>query len=145
MKKMFIMTCAVAALSLAFTPSTFAQSKAKKKQTIEAKAMSEANEEVTKLMRPSNNADAPAAPNRGDNYGASMSDIIVDNYTGWYIDIYVDGEFRGTLAPWDKRVTWAIPGATTLYAKATFDDGSYRYWGPTSAETGYQYQWNLRP
>ena len=143
MKKLFITACVAATMTLAVTPA-FAQTKAKKKQTIEAKAMTQENDVVAKLMRPTNNADAPVPNKRGDRYGANFSDIIVDNYTGWYIDIYIDGEFRGTLSPWDKRVTWSIPGSTTLYAKATFDDGSYRYWGPTSAQTGYEYQWNLR-
>jgi hypothetical protein len=71
--------------------------------------------------------------------------VIIDNWSGYYVDIYVNGNYRGTVAPYDKRVTWAIPGTNTLYAKALFDDGSYIYWGPKTTATGYEYTWKLNP
>ena len=125
--------------------SVFAQQKTqKKKKTIEAKALSTPSAEVTALNRPSNEKNPKAeTKTRGDVYGANYSDIIVDNYTGYSIDIYVNGSFRGTIAPYDKKVTWAVPGNTRLYGKATFNDGSYLYWGPNTTYTGYEYTWKL--
>jgi len=86
-----------------------------------------------------------APENRGDVYGSDYCDVKLRNYTGYYIDIYVDGSFRGTLGPWEDRVSWAIPGKTKLYGRADFDDGSWLYWGPIEAECSYEYTWNLRP
>jgi hypothetical protein len=99
------------------------------------------------LQRPTNDKNKPAPPatSRGDVYGADYSDVVVDNWTGYYIDIYVNGNYRGTVSPYDKRVTWAIPGTNTLYAKAVFNDGSYLYWGPKVTYTGYSYSWKLNP
>ena len=125
--------------------SVIAQQKtSKKKKTIEAKANSAPSNEVAALKRPANEKNPkPEIKTRGDVYGSNYSDIIIDNYTGYSIDIYVDGSFRGTIAPYDKKVTWAVPGNTSLYGKAVFDDGSYLYWGPYTPYTGYEYTWNL--
>jgi hypothetical protein len=73
------------------------------------------------------------------------SDVVIDNWTDHNIDIYINGNYRGSIAPWDKRVTWAIPGNNKLYAKAVFRDGSYKYWGPRNTTTGYNYTWKLNP
>jgi hypothetical protein len=115
-----------------------------KKKTMEVKANSTPSSEVAALNKPANEKNPrPQTKTRGDVYGANYSDIIVDNFTGYSVDIYVDGSFRGTIAPYDKKVTWAIPGNTHLYGKAVFDDGSYLYWGPTTTYTGYEYTWSL--
>ena len=132
------------AIAFAHNPVLAQQRNSKKKQTIEAKAISVPTDKVTALNRPANEKNPkPEAKTRGDVYGSNYSDIIVDNYTGYSIDIYVDGSYRGTIAPYDKKVTWAVPGNTRLYAKATFDDGSYLYWGPSVTYTGYEYTWKL--
>lgn len=126
---------------------TVAQKAERKAKTVDSKASSVKSDEVNKLAQPSNEKKPKPDANksRGDVYGPNYSDIIVDNYTGWSIDIYVDGSYRGTIAPYDRKVTWAIPGNTQLYGKATFVDGSYMYWGPMNASTGYAYTWNLHP
>ena len=140
----FVMLSALFAFMLV-TNSVSAQQKfSKKKKTIETKAISTPSNEVGALKKPTNEKNPkPEKKTRGDVYGSDYSDIIVDNYTGYSIDIYVDGSFRGTIAPYDKKVTWAVPGNTRLYAKATFDDGSYLYWGPNTTYTGYEYTWSL--
>lgn len=118
-----------------------------KKETVNASAVSTPDSKVDALQRPVNDKNKPAAPNstRGDVYGSDYSDVVIDNWTGYYIDIYVNGNYRGTVSPYDKRVTWAIPGNNTLYAKAVFNDGSYLYWGPKTTYTGYSYTWKLNP
>src|SRR5258708_5974349 len=125
--------------------SVIAQQKtSKKKKTIEAKANAAPSNEVAALKRPANEKNPkPETKTRGDVYGSNYSDIIIDNYTGYSIDVYVDGSFRGTIAPYDKKVTWAVPGNNRLYGKAVFDDGSYLYWGPDTPYTGYEYTWKL--
>jgi hypothetical protein len=79
----------------------------------------------------------------GEVYGKDYSDVVFDNWTNYYIDVYINGKYRGTVAPLDERVTWAIPGENTIYAKAVFKDGSYLYWGPRTTTTGYSYTLEL--
>ena len=140
----FVMLSALFAFMLVTNPVSAQQKSSKKKKTIESKAISTPSNEVAALKKPANEKNPkPEKKTRGDVYGSNYSDILVDNYTGYSIDIYVDGSFRGTIAPYDKKVTWAVPGNTRLYAKATFDDGSYLYWGPSTTYTGYEYTWTL--
>lgn len=116
----------------------------KKHKVISSNALKTTDATVDALMKPANNkAEKSESATRGDVYGPNFSDIIIDNYTNFTIDIYVDGNYRGTIAAWDKRTTWAVPGNTKLYAKATFDDGTYYYWGPDVVLTGYEYTWQL--
>ena len=139
-----VMLCTLLAFLFAQNSVSGQQKSHKKKQTIQTKSSSSPSDEVTALKRPENEKNpAPEAKSRGDVYGSSYSDIIVNNYTGYSIDIYVNGSFRGTIAAYDKRVTWAVPGNTRLYGKAYFADGSYLYWGPTVTYTGYEYNWKL--
>ncbi len=143
-KQLFIFA---AFLLMGFGFSAYAQPSNLKKQEISGKSISTPDAKVNKLKRPANIKGKPMAPtsSRGDVYGPDYSDVVIDNWTGYYIDIYVNGSFRGTVSPYDKRVTWAIPGTNTLYAKAVFNDGSYLYWGPQTTYTGYSYTWKLNP
>ena len=120
-----------------------------KKKTNESKPQSAPSVIVDGLVKPVNIKGSPVEEDksRGDvccpNY---YGDLIIDNWTGYYIDIYVESKYRGTVAPYDKKVTWAILGTTRLYAKAVFEDtGSYLYWGPKTVYVGYEYKWKLMP
>jgi hypothetical protein len=141
MKKHMLLAAILLLLGTSF--SSYAQPGKLKKKTISSKAISVSDTKVDELQRPVNEKGKPADKSRGDVYGPSYSDVVVDNYTGYYLDIYVNGNYRGTVSPYDRRVTWAIPGTNTLYAKAVFSDGSYIYWGPVATYTGYQYTWSL--
>ncbi len=72
----------------------------------------------------------------GTTRGGGGCRVEFDNSTAWYIKVYVDGIFRGTMGPWDDSYVYVIPGITKVYARAEFDDGSYRYWGPKSYDCG---------
>ncbi len=145
MKKQTLLLAVLVLIGFGFTAN--AQPTNLHKQALVSKAMSTPIPLVTNLVRHLNVKNKPAVEikSRGDVYGADYSDVIIDNWSGYYVDIYVNGNYRGTCAPYDKRVTWAIPGQNTLYAKAVFDDGSYVYWGPQTTVTGYEYTWKLNP
>jgi hypothetical protein len=146
MKYRFLLVAALLMVGIGFNVQ--AQKTDLKKETIETKASTTPNAEVAALKRPANDKSKPAAAPKkamGEVYGSDYSDVVIDNWTGYYIDIYVNGNFRGTIAPYDEKVTWAIPGSNTLYGKATFRDGTYYYWGPKSTVTGYSYTWKLNP
>ncbi len=68
----------------------------------------------------------------GTRGGAGVCKVMLDNRTQLKIKIYVDGSFRGVIAPFGDSVTYTGAGATTVYARAEFDDGSAVYWGPSN-------------
>ncbi len=80
------------------------------------------------------------AKDRGPVYGDNYCDVNLENHSGYYIDIYIDGSYRGTIGPWEAKVSWAIPGKTTLYGKST---GGTVSWGPQQVDCGYIYTWGL--
>jgi hypothetical protein len=69
--------------------------------------------------------------------------VVLDNRTGWFIRIYVDGTFRGTIAPWGDSYCYTGAGRTQLYAVATFNDGSRYTWGPRLVNCYGSYTWQL--
>jgi hypothetical protein len=92
-------------------------------------------------------AQEPAAPpQKGGQKQRGPNDcwLTADNYTPWYINVYVDGTYRGQLSPWGKGIVNAGAG-TTLYGRADFPNGSYNSWGPrvfTCSPTG-TFIWRL--
>jgi hypothetical protein len=79
-------------------------------------------------------AQKPAPPNKGGRQpatrGVAVCEVDVDNWTGYWIDIYVDGDFSGTVSAWGDGYTYAIAGGTRLYGKAVLDNGGDIHWGP---------------
>lgn len=143
--------CLIAAFALmGFVSNAQGSTPELKKEVIESKANSKPDPTVAALSKPTNNVKGEKANNNqakqsGEVYGSQYSDVVIDNWTNYYIDIYINGNYRGTVSPWDKRTTWAIPGTNRLYAKAPFTDGTYYYWGPHETYTGYSYTWKLNP
>jgi len=137
MKRILLAAFTLIALTFASTDAS-AQKTTKKKEKVSLQASSTPSAEVAALKRPDNVKGKPAAKKRGDVYGSNYSDIIVDNWTGYYLDVYVDGTYRGSISPYGDKTTWAVPGRTTIYVKAVFSDGSY-YWWKKVANTGYEY------
>jgi hypothetical protein len=58
-------------------------------------------------------------------------DVYVTNQTGYYIDIYVDGDWAGTASPYSRAKTSAWPGHTTV-----FGESGNITWGPRSYNCG---------
>jgi hypothetical protein len=85
-----------------------------------------------------------APPKKG---GPKTRDVTgwldVDNWTAWYVDIYTNGSFRGTVPPWGDLYVWTNAG-DQLYARADFSDGTWKYWGPQAAWNGQAF-WRLWP
>ncbi|HEX8736648.1 MAG TPA: hypothetical protein VF721_15055 [Pyrinomonadaceae bacterium] len=61
---------------------------------------------------------------------AGVCKVVLDNQTNLKIKIFVDGSFRGVMAPYGDSVTYTGSGLTRVYARAEFDDGTFIYWGP---------------
>ena len=71
--------------------------------------------------------------------------VVIDNRSALYIRIYVDGTYRGTIAPWGDSYCYTGAGNTLLYAVATFTDGSRFTWGPRTVGCYGKYTWQLFP
>lgn len=90
-------------------------------------------------------AKAPVEKGGAATKGAYGS-VSVDNWTGYYIDIYMDGDYIGTVSPWGEASGTFPTGTHTLYAYAEFSDGSSLEWGPRTVRvTSGGYTWKLTP
>lgn len=65
----------------------------------------------------------------GDTRG-SYCRVVYDNWTEWYIHVYVDGYYEGGLGRWGAKTVNVGVGNTKVYAVAEFTDGSKVWWGP---------------
>lgn len=123
------------------------QSKGKVGKVHAEKGRGGASDENIKQDRQPNDSSkpAPAPPNKGGerSKGQSSCMVVVDNRTGFYVDIYVDGTFRGTVGPWGDSYCYTGAGSTRLYGVATFGDGSRLTWGPSTVTCYGRYTWQL--
>jgi hypothetical protein len=85
---------------------------------------------------PSSQMDAPPAKGGATSRGGGYCEVQFDNRTQWYIKLFVDGSYRGTLSPYGDAVVFVQPGSTAVYARADFDDGTFFRWGPSSYSCG---------
>ena len=96
-----------------------------------------------------NNANKPAqAPSTkgGPKAKGGVGIFCVDNRTPWFVDIYLNREYLGTVAPYGDLCRYVYPGTASLYARSDFDDGSYLRWGPKSTVlTNSTYTWTIYP
>jgi hypothetical protein len=128
MKKLILAAALVAAAVLA-APSIAPAADAKKgNKNVELKAQvsrgGEADPNIKSGPPKANQAAAPVP-------AASRGCVVhVDNRTGWYIQIYLDGDYRGVVGPMGDVYGAVLSGPTRFYARAEFDDGSVRTWGP---------------
>lgn len=77
---------------------------------------------------------------------ASYCVVHFDNRSDLIIRTFVDGRYVGAMRGWGDVSAYAIPGATRLYARADYSDGSYDSWGPVVVDcpAGSTYTWRLR-
>ncbi len=66
--------------------------------------------------------------------------LYINNYTGYSIDIYINGNWEGTIAAYSTAYTYAYPGTTKAYGKSI---GGTMSWGPTNFDCQSTYKWNL--
>lgn len=89
--------------------------------------------------------DMPAPARKGGQKTRGMACYVnFDNYTPWYVEAFVDGTYRGTVAPYGDLDTVTGDGPTTIYARARFTDGSMKYWGPRTGNcVNDSFVWSL--
>jgi hypothetical protein len=116
-----IALAAVALCAALVAPTALAAGKNKE---IDVKSQTGRGDEKMK-PRPPNDPNAKEAAPRTR---AGVCEVHVDNRTRWYIDVYIDGNFRGTVGPSGDGYALAISGPTRVYGRADFTDGTYKYW-----------------
>ena len=108
MKKTILGIFAAVCMLLAFSSTTYAQKKVArtvKAKTVDASRGSNSN---IKSDAPTSDVAQPKAR------GAACS-IYFSNYTGYYVNIYVDGYYRGQLSPWGGGTVVVGDGYTSIY------------------------------
>jgi hypothetical protein len=76
-------------------------------------------------------------PSKGARSRGGYCSVVFDNWSGYYLDCYIDGYYEGYVGPYSNGSMTVSGGITRAYAKAEFDDGSYRSWGPVTANCAY--------
>ena len=122
--------------------STMASDKAGK-----SKSGADANVKSTSAQNDSKKAAEPAIQKGGKTrgYGPYTCVVHVDNRTGWIINVWIDGHLRGVVGGGGDLYVATGNGATTFYARADFDNGTYVPWGPRSFTCSGSYTWTLWP
>jgi len=158
-----LMLVSLISASTMFLPSASAQKNTNAKSQTSAKtpklesdkaqqaAAGETDTNVKNDMAPNSKsgpaASAPPAKGgeKGKGLGPGYAEVTFNNFSPWYVKCYVDGNYRGTIAPWGALNFPTGNGPTSLYARADFDDGSSYRWGPRQVlyYSGYRYEWRL--
>jgi hypothetical protein len=85
----------------------------------------------TETNDPNSDLAAPEQKGGAKTRGGGYCEVRFDNRTRWFVKLYVDGIYRGTLSPFGDSIAYTGAGATRVYARADFTDGNYLYWGPS--------------
>ncbi len=99
------------------------------------KAPSGGKDKNIKVEKPSNSVSKPKA-NPEKSRASGWGSFRIYNKTGYYMDVYEDGTYAGTISPW-SYATWSAFGNTNMYCKVPFDNGDYYHWSfTTDIQTG---------
>jgi hypothetical protein len=144
--KLTIAVCIILTYIVSYNPVLFSQDKPEK--TIESavqKGSGNDNNITSKSNKndPNDKSTAPSYKDESRGSGPGICTVTIKNFTNWYIDIYMDGKYIGEIGPWQDAYSYTGTGATKIYVKAQFDDGSYYYWGPTVFDCDYKYIWKV--
>jgi hypothetical protein len=143
MKKLVLLILSLGVAATLFSTN----SRAAEPKTVQSKSQKsrggEKDPNIKSETAPKNSASDQGKAPKGKSNDSSrgLCQIHVDNRTVWWIKIFVDGIYVGTVPPGGDLYPQAISGRTTFYARADFDDGSYRYWGPNAFDCEYAYTW----
>jgi uncharacterized protein (UPF0333 family) len=108
------------AAGLLFAGTVDANAQAKKTVAVAGKAVAKSRGANPNIKMDAPTVDKPVAKNR-----SATCAITFDNWTGLYIKIYVDGNYKGTVDAWGKGTVSVGDGYTTVYCVSV---GGTREW-----------------
>jgi hypothetical protein len=116
---------------------TTAQAQKSKQKVIELKATKPTTrgedpnvKNDTETNDPNSQLAAPEQKGGAKTRGGGSCEVRFDNRTKWFVKLYVDGSYRGTISPYGDGVAYTGAGPTKVYGRAEFNNGDYLYWGP---------------
>ena len=84
---------------------------------------------------------APTTDKKVDKSRGDLCQINFDNYTGYYVNVYVDGNYQGQVGPYGSGNVYVVDGSyTTIYCQTA--GGTY-YWS-TSGTCDYYFHYKLQ-
>ena len=111
MKKSFLGTFIAGLMLLAFSTTSDAQKVKTVTRTVKATTISASRGANINIKSEAPNTDTPSPQARG----ANLCNIYFSNYTGYYVNVYVDGYYKGQLSPWGGGTVVVGDGYTTIY------------------------------
>lgn len=108
-------------LAFLTTQVSFGQD-AQKKQTV--KEVKASKVEKSRGTNPNIKSGAPATDKAVEKQRGNCN-IYFDNYTGYVVNVYVDGYFKGTVDAWGGGWVTVGSGYTTVYCQTT--GGTYEW------------------
>jgi hypothetical protein len=130
------------------SPAIAQQPETKKVENAATRSRGTGTDENIKVARGANTpgatAAAPAAKGGARTRGG-VSIVHLDNWTSWYVDLYVNGAYCASSGPWGDAYCYVPSGTVVLYGKASFTDGSSLSWGPRSVYVDGALDWKITP
>ena len=113
--------------------SANAQTKKKVSVDVKAKAATKSRGANPHIKSEAPTTDKAVAKSRGADCSVNF-----DNYTGLYVKVYVDGYYKGTVAPYSNGTVTVGEGYTTIYCVST---GGTQEWNASgNCEGSYTYK-----
>ncbi len=134
MKHLMLTFIAILGLSLAFQSNTFAQA-AKKQVKLYGKSGTGGKE----MNTPSTDEVRPNTKKRGS------CSLALDNYTGYFVDVWVEDQYQGRLEPYARSVkinVWTPGNYTHWYAKTA--GGTYYWSSDSQCNDNRSFSFNLK-
>ena len=122
MKKLVIIVIAIFGLTFALQSNSFAQAAKAKKKVAVYGVKTEASSSSELSLPTGDEVREKKKGSRGYCY------LYLDNYTGYYIDIWVEGQYQGRLSPYATSVrfdVWTPGNYTKWYARTA--GGTYSW------------------
>lgn len=144
--------CVVALGSLFAVPAGAGEKAAKKKEVVtSAKSVKSADKDPNIKTESATNdkKSVPEAPpekgGKGRGIGPFGCRVTIDNWTGYIVNAYVDGNYVGVVGRFGDGSMFVGNGPTLFYARANFDDGTSLTWGPAvlACSPGGQTTWKI--
>ncbi len=73
-----------------------------------------------------------------DKSSGALCEIYLNNYTGYNVDVYINGEWSGTIAAYNSQYFFTSDWNAKIYGKSI--EGNY-CWGPKNIECDSEYKW----